>query len=353
MPQFQTSNQSNPNNFDLAQWFYQLGGGQPPQPGSGGNRAGSGGMNDPSVIKLSPYQEGVVKALKKAGEAHVNEAIQMGVPSQHIEQQAGVAPNPMQILSSILGTQSAEAAQPSQAGGVPSTGNNPQRDLGNINIDMSQFRSNVTDGQQQPQSQNVLSQIIPKDNKQINQPNDFSNKGSGLFNLFHPTAQNDLLRTQADLNRQKLAGKVPIQPGEQAAQGLLKTQTAELQQKIDGAEPIQPKDIAQLNRETYSATIQAANDAWQRNNDEIKTMQEQYKNLTGIRNWVDVTAGKESGQMAALHKTIIEKMKQNQQHLKNLNTILTNPPKPEQSQSPFQVGQKYNGETIRNVKRIK
>lgn len=38
---------------------------------------------------LSPYQSGVEKALKKAGEAHATEAVASGVPPEHIEQQAG------------------------------------------------------------------------------------------------------------------------------------------------------------------------------------------------------------------------------------------------------------------------
>lgn len=49
--------------------------------------AGALGLQKP---ELSPYQKGVEKALKKAGEDHTVEAIQQGVPPQHIEQESGI-----------------------------------------------------------------------------------------------------------------------------------------------------------------------------------------------------------------------------------------------------------------------
>lgn len=42
--------------------------------------------------QLSPYRAGVEKALKKGGESHAAEALAQGVPSTHIEQQAGLSP---------------------------------------------------------------------------------------------------------------------------------------------------------------------------------------------------------------------------------------------------------------------
>lgn len=56
--------------------------------------------------QLSPYQEGVSKALKASGEAHASEALMQGVPPQHIEQQAGlVDPQVMQQLMQLAGQQ--------------------------------------------------------------------------------------------------------------------------------------------------------------------------------------------------------------------------------------------------------
>lgn len=78
-----------------------------------------------AVAMPGPYAEGVSKGLKKAGESHAVEALQMGVPATHIEQQAGlnqqnsvsqppqqVAPNgqapmnqqnPLQVIGQLLG----------------------------------------------------------------------------------------------------------------------------------------------------------------------------------------------------------------------------------------------------------
>ena len=50
--------------------------------------------------QLSPYQEGVKKALKQAGEQQTFEAMQQGVPPQHIEQQAGLSQQ--QLLDQLL-----------------------------------------------------------------------------------------------------------------------------------------------------------------------------------------------------------------------------------------------------------
>lgn len=265
---------------------------------------------------LGPYQEGVKKALKQAGETHATEALQQDVPPQHIEQQSGLSQNdPMQVLSGLIATHLT-----------------------------NQIQDNFT------VQQNPVQQDKKQDFNQTNPVMDFFAK-IGIT----PTPQAQLLLTQAAMNRQKIAA------GQPAEISLPQAQTQEIQQKIDGAEPIQPKDIATLNRETYSATIQAANDAWQRNTDEIKTMQEQYKALQEGRSGFSKGVGGQTTQMKAMQQAIIAKMKQNQQHLSNMQTLFKNPPrassentqKAQQNNSPFQVGQQYNGETIKNVRRIK
>lgn len=43
-----------------------------------------------NMAMLGPYQKGVEKKLKEMGEAHVEEAINAGVPPEHIQQQAGL-----------------------------------------------------------------------------------------------------------------------------------------------------------------------------------------------------------------------------------------------------------------------
>lgn len=51
--------------------------------------------------QFSPYQKGVEKALKETGYNQSVEALQAGVPPQHIEQQAGLA-TPEQVLQQLL-----------------------------------------------------------------------------------------------------------------------------------------------------------------------------------------------------------------------------------------------------------
>jgi len=48
-------------------------------------------LNKTGKPQVGPYNEGVLKALKRAGEEHANEAIQQGVPPSHIEKQAGLS----------------------------------------------------------------------------------------------------------------------------------------------------------------------------------------------------------------------------------------------------------------------
>lgn len=71
----------------------------------------------PSKPSLSPYQEGVKKALSQAGQEHAIGAIQSGVPPQFIEQQAGlVDPNTLNQLSQLANMQVASKGDGSLLG---------------------------------------------------------------------------------------------------------------------------------------------------------------------------------------------------------------------------------------------
>lgn len=65
---------------------------------------------------FSPYQEGVKKALAEAGKQHTLEAIQNGVPPQHIEQQAGLSQQ--DILNQILSLSQSQVPAKSDAKGM-------------------------------------------------------------------------------------------------------------------------------------------------------------------------------------------------------------------------------------------
>jgi len=65
--------------------------------------------------KLGPWQEGVKKALKTAGEQHAMEAIQSGVPADHIEKQAGFGQqtDPSNIIDQIMSIAATQIPDPS------------------------------------------------------------------------------------------------------------------------------------------------------------------------------------------------------------------------------------------------
>lgn len=59
----------------------------------GNTQVGQNPVGEMAKAALSPYQEGVKKAMKESGYAHATEAVQSGVPPTHIEQQAGLSQN--------------------------------------------------------------------------------------------------------------------------------------------------------------------------------------------------------------------------------------------------------------------
>lgn len=102
------------------------------------NQANRSQSKPSSKPTLSPYQEGVKKALAKSGEQQTLEAIMNGVPPQHIEQQAGLS-NPQDILNQLIQlSQSQVSAKQEQGGALSSMV--PQGILGGL-ISMSQGKA--------------------------------------------------------------------------------------------------------------------------------------------------------------------------------------------------------------------
>jgi len=75
---------------------------------------GKGMGTDIAKKALGPYQKGVEKALKLLGENQVNEAVQQGVPPQHIEQQAGLSPEQQVPESGIQAPEQPQSPQSTQ-----------------------------------------------------------------------------------------------------------------------------------------------------------------------------------------------------------------------------------------------
>lgn len=138
---------------------------------------------------LSPYQEGVKKALKQSGEAHAAEAIQMGVPPSHIEQQSGLTPLSVPTnLNSVLANP--QPGSPGISNGLPQM--NPAKSVfSGASID--QQTGDVT---QQGIGLDILHNILP---------------------AFFPGSTGKTIKQQNDLytmtgNKQKITGTEPIQP---------------------------------------------------------------------------------------------------------------------------------------------
>ena len=114
---------------------------------------------------LNPYQEGVAKGLKQSGEQHAIEALQQGVPSNHIVQESQLSPI----------------------------------DLGTINVTKS------------------MSQQQPNNLQQANSQNQYGNTPMGLLSRLvgfdlNPEVTGQRLQNQTV--QQQLRGEQPLQQGE-------------------------------------------------------------------------------------------------------------------------------------------
>lgn len=138
-------------------------------------KAGQGTQTQEQKPQFNPYQEGVIKALKKAGEAHVSEAVMSGVPPEHIVEQAGVM---------------------------------PQMDLGTINVAGSNKSSNSPPNIDSP----LANPLINQQNQQQN----FNIPKQGLLE----TNQNYAQTLLNIITKQKIVGEEPLQAGEEKKLGL-------------------------------------------------------------------------------------------------------------------------------------
>lgn len=152
-------------------------------------------MNQANKMQLNPYQEGVKKALKQAGEQQTMEAVQQGVPPEHIIQQSGFNQDPQQILTSLLSM----VQQPQQSQGMQQQAQQPM---------------------QQP------AQAVQQPAQQWVQTLQEKGQGQGFMTRFIQGAGEAMLR-QSGINTlddaakaQKLRGQEPLQQGEREKLGM-------------------------------------------------------------------------------------------------------------------------------------
>lgn len=105
---------------------------------------------------LSPYQQGVQKALKQSGEEHTLQAIQSDVPTSHIEEQSGLKPE--QILTAVMAAYSNNnTAQPPQ---TPAGDIRPISVTGQPTSNITPAASTQTQPNQQEESINMLANLL-------------------------------------------------------------------------------------------------------------------------------------------------------------------------------------------------
>ncbi len=285
----------------------------------------------------SPYQKGVQKALQESGYKHANEALAAGMPPEQIanhpaagggQQQDQVNPQAMAALQQLLN-------QSQQGNNVQSSNTNPTGAY---------------------QSQNGVDKF---------------------FNMlgFTPTPQNQALLAGAQATRQKVGAGNPAETSVPTAQAAQTNAQAEYQRlQNSGNKPIDPEQY--LN--AYSNMYQKAYDAYSKDEEAGAQMSkdalEQYNSLAEkARGPLDKFTGTQTQQMqktlqaaAASLKASIDArtnfhsfMIQNSPsqvigNIKNKVSSQNNSPSNNNDNgSGINIGDKFNGEKVISVKRIK
>jgi hypothetical protein len=146
---------------------------------------------DMQKSNISPYQKGVEKALKESGEQHAMEAIQQGVPAEHIVEQSGLQSDPIKILSGLVSM--------------------PQKSTEQSNANIQQQASGIVD----PHGRSLLGNIL-----------------NTLGNVTGVNAMNtavDSVRLSNLDKAQEIIGQKPLQVGDY--QKLVMNQALELQKQ--------------------------------------------------------------------------------------------------------------------------
>lgn len=233
-------------------------------PVDAGMRAGQGAMNTPvgqnplpnaAAATVGPYQKGVEKALRTAGENHATEALQMGVPPTQIQDHPLMQP-PAPMASSE-GAMQAPSAQPGQ----------------------------VDQGAQQ----NVLKML--------------SGLGSFLFQAGGPDKNGTYQPRQMLGGLLRPGGTAAQLTGQQAAN---LTPGAQLGLKKAEAEQIPPTQYEQktLQAGAYAANVTAINDELAKIQTDKQNIVDQMKTALELRNPIEKGLGAAGGQVKQLQQTL-------------------------------------------------
>lgn len=285
-----------------------------------------------------PYQKGVAKALQQYGQMHGTQALQSGMSPQDIQNH--------EIM----------------------TGGNQN----NINPDaMAVLQKLVQGNQQQPQSQTQTQTQNTNSNGDYQPQNGISS----FFNMlgFTPTPKNQALLAEAQATRQKIGAGQPAEISEPAARTANYNALTEMQNLTNkGQKPIDPEQY--LN--AYSGMYQKAYDAYSKDEEAgAKLTQEaldQYNDLSDkARNGFQKGFGIQTKPMLASLQASAASLKASIDARSNFHNFMAqNSPsqvigniqnkinknsseQPSSDVSGLKIGDKFNGEKIVNIKKVK
>lgn len=241
---------------------------------------------DKTIQQRNAYQKGIESALKKTGEQHTIEALQQGVSPDHIIQQSGIGDNQQQNPQDILAK------------------------LVNQGISTSGFTTSD----------------IPNQAIQTVDPNGRSVMGNILNTLGNFTGINPMNAAVDSLRLSNMGQAQNIASGQPATIGLPQAQIKELEQKISGAVPLQPAEVARLNIDSYTAALQANQQAYANSNTEIQNLNQTLNILQQGRSTVGKAFGENTDIMKALKQVIAAKVSANANIAKNQKVLMNNAP---------------------------
>lgn len=255
------------------------------------------------------YQKGVNKALSEQGYKHGAEALQAGVDPNSI-----ATHNVMQPPTTPAGD-----IRPLNINGNNQSISDPLQLLSSL------VAKNLS-------SQEQVNQIKTKDNNQDKNTNNWEykpdNPVSSFFNMlgFRPTPENQVLLTQAAMNRQKIASGQPAEIALPLAQTANQNALGEYQRLTNsGQKPIDPEQYMSAYSQMYQKAYEAHASVAKTGGDIAKTSQDLMKSTADqTRNAVEKAMGSQSKESQATLESAIAAQKAALDATSNFTRFMTN-----------------------------
>ncbi len=233
------------------------------------SKAGQGGYDPNAQLDNTPYQEGVIKALKAAGEAHGTEYLQAGgdpnkimdhpmmqptmsLPNGGVADSSGKQIDPSQLLTTILAAHLA----------TQNPNNTQQNDAQAQPLSIPQAAAQAQVNQLTPQQQDALNIAST--------PKGFMGRFSQNFDNIIGLNQQRLANIS---QAQKISGQQPLQQSEYQQAALDVNKAVKLAQQV----PLTQEQQGLLTAGSNSAKLQIYNDSATRINSQIDNLTKQFE----------------------------------------------------------------------------